>query len=406
MVPTAAGSGAVVKRLMSGVEPGLPVTARPARTWRRSLLAVLVLGAIATPIASWLSYEAGHVTSSNAAVRGQLSEIGARADGRVAAFGVDAGERVKKGQILARLEDAHYRADVREATASLDRLTRELDIERMMIVHERRRIEQQREEATANMDAAAAQERTAEIQLENVSKTYELRRALYDKNQAISREDVRDAYDDVRTAQAELNEARAGHIGARSARDRVLLDKDELTIRERRIGVLEAERARAEARLARARADLAGAVLRAPQDGAVVRRIAQPGTSVNVGQPIVSMLLGDDVWIEAWVDEDDIGAVHVGNRATVNLHSFPGREFGGRVERIGLITDFEIPSSEVPRPRQSRMRGAPVIGVRIALDEPPPNLLPGASAVVAIQTSAGPAGDDVAHVAGKLANDR
>jgi membrane fusion protein (multidrug efflux system) len=404
--PSAAGSGAVVKRLMSGLEPGLPAAARFAGTYRHWLLAALVLALIAAPIASWLYYEAAHVTSSNAAVRGHLAEIGVRANGLVASFGVDAGERVQEGHVLARLEDSHYRAEVQEATAYLDGLTRELEVERMMIAHERRRIEQQREEATANMDAAAAQAKAAEIRLENAGKTYELRQSLHEKSRAISGEDVRDALNDVRTAEAQLNEAHAEHIAARSARDRVLLDKDELTIRERRVGVLEADVARARALLARAEADLAGAVVRAPEDGAVVRRIAQPGTSVNVGQPIVSMLLGDDVWIEAWIDENDIGAVGVGNRATVTLHSFPDREFSGRVERIGLITDFEIPSSEVPQPRESRMHGAPVVGVRIVLDEPPPNLLPGASAVVAIRKSAEPAGNELDHDVDKLANGR
>jgi hypothetical protein len=39
----------------------------------------------------------------------------------------------------------------------------------------------------------------------------------------------------------------------------------------------------------------------------------------------------------------------------------------------------------MPHPRFARMRAAPVIGVRIRLDEPPPNLVPGLSAMVAIK---------------------
>ena len=96
------------------------------------------------------------------------------------------------------------------------------------------------------------------------------------------------------------------------------------------------------------------------------------------------MWLGDDLWVESWIEEEELGSVHVGNEATVIFHALPGREFSGRVERIGLATDLEIPEADVPQPRFTRMRGAPVVSVRIRLDDKPPDLLPGLSAVVAI----------------------
>jgi multidrug resistance efflux pump len=97
------------------------------------------------------------------------------------------------------------------------------------------------------------------------------------------------------------------------------------------------------------------------------------------------MWLGDDLWVESWIDEEELGSVRVGSEATVTFHALPGQEFSGTVERIGLATDLEIPEEEVPQPRFSRMRGAPVVGVRIRLDDQPSNLMPGLSAVVAIR---------------------
>ena len=64
---------------------------------------------------------------------------------------------------------------------------------------------------------------------------------------------------------------------------------------------------------------------------------------------------------------------------------FPGEEFAGVVEKIGVTTDFEVPSSEVPIPRADRMNTSPVLGVKIRLFEPPPGLRPGLSAVVGIR---------------------
>ena len=75
----------------------------------------------------------------------------------------------------------------------------------------------------------------------------------------------------------------------------------------------------------------------------------------------------------------------IGNETTLTFQAFPDQEIMGVVEEIGLVTDFELPDAEVPQPRNIRMRGAPVVGVRIRLTDPPMELLPGLSASVAIR---------------------
>ena len=127
-----------------------------------------------------------------------------------------------------------------------------------------------------------------------------------------------------RTAEALYKATQAERAAAASAQDKARLADGALAIRERSIGVLEAKLLQAQARLSKTQAELEGATIRAPEDGAIVRRIVQAGGSVKVGQPIISMWLGNDIWIEAWIDEDDIADVKIGNSATVTLHSFPG----------------------------------------------------------------------------------
>ena len=75
----------------------------------------------------------------------------------------------------------------------------------------------------------------------------------------------------------------------------------------------------------------------------------------------------------------------LGGAANVTFHSIPGREFTGVVDKIGITTDLEIPAADVPKPRFQRMRSAPVVGLQIRLQKPPPELVPGLSAVVAIR---------------------
>lgn len=352
--------------------------------WLRWALFALVVSAVAVPMAHWFEYQSVHVTSKNAAVRGHLAEIGTRISGQVIRVNVDVGDRVRGGDVLAELQSQHLAADVQEARADVMGLRQSIEVERLQIELERREIAQRDDEADARVAAAEAQTDAARIDVENAKRAFELRESLYERDGAISSEDLRGAESETRSAQARLEEAQANAAAAQSVRQKTLLAEAALDIRRQRIGVLEADLVRAEARLARAEANLDAALIRAPGDGAIVRRIIQPGGSIEVGQPVVSMLLGDDVWVEAWIDEEDIGHVRLGDRAMVTFHSFPGRKFAGMVDKIGLATDLEMPESEVPKPRFSRMRSAPVVGVRIRLDQPPRDLLPGLSAVVAI----------------------
>lgn len=358
-----------------------------ARRHYAVLIACGVLLLLAAPVAAWWHYQSDYVMSRNAIVKGQLAQVGTRLQGVLMKIEVADGQRVQAGQVLARLDDSHIRAEVQAARAEVSGLERELEVERSAIDHEQRVLQNSLREASANLSAAAAEIEAAESRAEDAQGYYKARQALFASGGAISGELVREARAKARTAQALVKSARAEHAAAQSAEQRAELDSEGLELRKQRVAVLEAALSRARARLAVAQADLDGTLIRAPADGAVVRRMLQPGGSVDVGTPVMSLWLGDDVWIEAWLDEDDIPFVKAGSAARVTLQSFPGREFAGVVERIGLTTDFEMPASEVPQPRFARMRGAPVVGVGIRLEDPPEQLLPGLSAVVGIRKS-------------------
>jgi membrane fusion protein, multidrug efflux system len=346
-----------------------------------------VLLLLAAPVAAWLHYQSGYVMSRNAIVKGELAEVGTRLAGVVTKLEVHDGQHVRAGQILARLDNSHFQAEAQVARAEVAGMERELEIERAAIDHEERVLQNSLLEAAASLSAAAAEVEAAESRADDAQGYYAARKNLLAAGGAISGEIVREAKAKARTAEALVKGARAEYAAAQSAEHRAELDAEGLALRKERVKVLEAQLSRARARLAAAQADLEGTLIRAPADGAVVRRILRPGGSVAVGTPVLSLWLGDDVWIEAWLDEDDIAFVKLGSSARVTLQSFPGREFDGVVERIGVTTDFEMPASEVPQPRFARMRGAPVVGVLIRIEDPPARLLPGLSAVVGIRKS-------------------
>jgi multidrug resistance efflux pump len=358
---------------------------RFVRRWRHRAMPILAAAAalaVIIPLGLWVHYRAVHVVSRNASIKGSIANMGTQLDGVVTSVEVEVGQQVKAGQVIARFEDHQLQAAVQRAQSQLDKAERQLEVETMAISQEARRLGSRVTEASARAAAAKSQVTAAQSQADEAKSRYELRQSLA-KGGVITQEELRAADAARRTAEAVGETARADQKAAEAARQLAQIESDGLTVRERNIVVLESEVAACRAELSLAQADLAAAVIRAPADGWVVQRIAEPGAAVVVGQPIAALWIGNDVWCEAWIDEEDLGKVAVGNQARVTVKSHPGRVFTGRVETIGVSTDFELPDTAVPQPRHARMRTTPVVCVRVRLDESE-GLLPGLSAVAGI----------------------
>lgn len=383
--PDPAGTPSRPDRRLLGVVLGHGGSSRRRRTLAALLGAVVVL-ALIVPVVLWAHYRITHVVSRNALVKGYITNVGAQLDGVVTTVEVDAGQRVKAGQILARFEDHQLQANLQRASSRLTKATRELEVERLAIEQERRRLSGRVTEASARVDAARAQLEAARSQAEDADAKYELRKTLA-KGGMIPQEELRSAETTRRTAGALAATALADRATSEAGHSLAQVESEGIGVRRRHLEVLEAEVAALSAERSLAEADLRAAVIRAPADGWVVRRIAEAGSSVVVGQPIAALWIGNDVWVEAWIDEDDLANVAPGNHARVTVKSFPHRVFSGVVETVGVSTDYELPDAAVPQPRNTRMRSAPVVCVRVRLDRSD-GLFPGLSAVVGIRKRA------------------
>lgn len=368
----------------------LPPPDTVSRRLRRVALpavAVCVLLAFLLPLGLWTNYRSTHVVSRDAVVRSHIADVGARLDGVVKSIEVDAGDPVRKGQIVARLEDTHIQARTSQARSQLEKAVRELEVERLAIENEGQRLASSLKGESAELAAARAAVQAAESRAEEALRQLELQQSLVKKG-LVPGERARTAETELRTTRALAAESRAQLSVAGAGEDLARVASKGLLVREKRITVLESEIAAFQAEVAVAEANLEGTVIRAPDDGAVVRRIVQPGASTSVGQPIISLWVGEELWVEAWLDEDDLAEVAVGSRATVTFKSHPDREFAGVVASLGVSTDVELPDNEVPQARSKRMRDTPLISARIRLDEPSGDLFPGLSAVVGIRKKA------------------
>jgi len=102
-----------------------------------------------------------------------------------------------------------------------------------------------------------------------------------------------------------------------------------------------ASEAGASARLAAARAARDQAALQlsytrlvAPVSGVVSRKDVEVGQLVQVGQPLMSVVPLEDVWVVANLKETEVQNVAVGDRVEFKVDSYPGRKFWGTVESL------------------------------------------------------------------------
>lgn len=178
---------------------------------------------------------------------------------------------------------------------------------------------------------------------------------------------------EIGVAEAEVADRRAAvALAAKEAqRQTVLANEGVVAARDRDQARTELDRARAallvsEQKLAlaregsrpkltaaaRAEADRAAAVLeqsvvvakegeiRAPADGVIVHRLAEPGQVVGGGQPAITMAFADRLYVRTFIPETRLGKVKMGAAAKVTVDAFPGREFAAHITEISPEAEF------------------------------------------------------------------
>lgn len=217
--------------------------------------------------------------------------ISPKIQGRLAELLVDQNDRVKGGQLLARLDDAEWREQVAVAKAGLDA-------------------------ALATAERVRADEERAKAVLQRAQ--LEHTRALdLHKADAVSQSDLDKAVESLRVAEADLKRAQAAITEAE--RQRVTTEKT-LLYHEAR---------------------LADTQLLSPFDGLVVRRDRDPGDVVVPGSSILRLISTNELWISAWVDETAMAGLSTGQKARVMFRSEPTKSYAGEVARLGREADRE-----------------------------------------------------------------
>jgi HlyD family secretion protein len=295
------------------------------------------------------------VTASGQIKPKTIVNVGANAMGRIVRLFVKEGDKVKKGQVLAQLENVQSAADVDMTRATLTSSQTDAVA------------------AEAALNTAQAQFKSSAADLSRAKLEFDRAQSLF-KDQLISKADF-----DTKKAAYEVADAVHAQDVARVAQNKAQVDSA-----HGRVG-------QARAQLTRVSDILSKTTYNAPFDGTVTNLPVHEGETVVMGiqnSPGSTLMTVADMGVitaEVQVDETDIVNVKIGQPAEVTIDAMPNQTFKGTVTEIGdnaIIRSTGVSTSQSLAGSQE----AKDFKVVVTLIDPPSNLRPGLSATAKVTT--------------------
>jgi HlyD family secretion protein len=272
----------------------------------------------------------GIVTTNDVVVSPQIS-------GQIRQLLVVEGDIVKKDQLIAVIAPDELRADrsyYEHSAAGLGSQVRESEA---ALRYQQLQTTDQISQAEATLAAAQAQQAGAVADLENAKLVFERTRDLSQRGvEPVQQLDqARTQYD---AAKARLDALQKQVEAQRSALALARSTAEQTAMRRSQLQSNQSQQAAANAQRTKANVRLAYTELHAPIDGIVDVCPVRIGEVVTPGQPVLTLVNPDDLWVRADVEETYVDGVRIGDTLTVRLPS--GEEREGKVFYRGVDAAF------------------------------------------------------------------
>lgn len=307
------------------------------------IMGVVLLALVGLGARRWI-YGLSHVSTDNAQVDGHIVPILPKVGGFVTEVRIDENQNVKAGDTLVVLDDRDYKVRLAQADADL--------AVALAGVSNRARVGQ----AEAQVEQAQANALKARADLERL--------------RPLAQQDI------VSKQQLDAVEA-----GARAADAALAASQAALLAADARVGAARAARDQAALNLSYTR-------VIAPAAGVVSKKSVELGQLVQAGQPLMSVVPLEDVWLTANLKETEVENVKPGEPAEFTVDAYPGIRFRGRVESVSPATGARFSLLPPDNATGNFTKVVQRLPVRVRPDkvDPAHPLRPGMSVVVTITT--------------------
>ena len=293
-------------------------SARRATPWVRIIGALVLIFAVAGGVYYYLS-TVGTESTDDAYTDGRSITISPKVSGYVVELLVDDNQRVKAGDILARIEPRDYIVAVDQAKANLEIF--------------------QAQKASAELAAEVAQKNfparllQAQGQLQQAQGQLFQAQTDYKRQHAVTREATTQQSVDQSTAQLQLAE---GQVAAAQAQvQQAEPVKQNIGQAEQQVSQIEGQLAQAQAQLHQAKLTLSYTIITAPQAAWIPTRNIEVGNYLQVGASIFSIVT-PQVWVTANFKESQLNQMRPGQKVNFEVDAYPHLKLEGHVDSIQL----------------------------------------------------------------------
>lgn len=274
------------------------------------------------------------------------ADVSFKVPGRVVERLVTEGDRVKEGQLVARMDDTEQK----EALA-----LRRAELAGAEAAYAELKAGSRPEEIAA----AQASLSSAEADRDRLRLDFARQKALLGKDAIADRE--------FETSQAQLKVAEARTA---EAAQRLKLVEAGPRVEDIAQGSARVDQARAAVALAQTQLD--DTRLLSPLSGFVLSKNIEPGEYVSPGTPVITVADIAHVWVRAYISETDLGRIRLGEKIEVRTDSYPGKKYEGTIGFIDSEAEFTPKMVQTTKERVKL-----VFRIKIDLDNPNDELKPG-----------------------------
>jgi membrane fusion protein, multidrug efflux system len=396
------------------------------RNIKKSAAIVLIsLLAIAAAVAYYL-HSRGFESTDNAFVDSRIVQVSPRVSGQVLRVLVADNQHVNRGDLLAELDPADYKARLAQAqarlsdadaaadgaavnvgltstvsgavlaqsTAALAGARGQLDVLRARLAQD----EAATKAAAAGLEQAQARQAAAAAEAERAAADAARYHALYQKDE-VSKQMLDRATTDARAsaanrtaaaqavaaARAQLAQAQAGREStlatlrqagtqvsqAEARRREAQSAPQQVHLRQTGFASSRARHAEAQAALEQARLDLSYTKIYAPEAGFITRKSIEPGNFVGAGQVLLALVSGR-FWVVANFKETQLAYMRPGQSVEVKIDAYPGVKLRGRVESIQSGTGARFSLLPAENATGNYVKVVQRVPVKIVLLDAPP----------------------------------
>ncbi|MFO0760997.1 MAG: HlyD family secretion protein [Byssovorax sp.] len=395
------------------VAPAPPAPA--ARPRSRSVVLGLLAAAAAAAVAGYTVLHRGLERTDDAQIDAETVSIPTRASGLVTAIHFSDNQQVKAGEVLAELDSAPAAARLAQAEANLEAASagaEAADADARVAETNAVGNKSVAEASLAGASSSVAATRqqiaegeamvaSAEANLQKVQLDLDRAKALVASG-AVASAQLDQAQVARDTARAALDQARAHLTALRATTSQAQSRVQEASARVTQTSNVDAlvAQARARAKMAHAQVETARAArdlaaldlsytkILAPQDGVVSKKSVSVGQMLAAGQPVAQLVPAQDLWVTGNFKETQLGHMHTGQPATVEIDAFPGVELTGEVESFSAATGARFALLPPDNATGNFTKVVQRVPVRVRLREHPASvaLRPGMSVELTVDT--------------------